>query len=372
MRSRLGRMSARARRVAAVAASMGRRFSIGDLSDVLMAPASTLLDPVDELIRSELFIECDNALAFSHDLNREAVRASQPSSAVQALDRQVAAVLLAGGALPVEVATQLASSASAGDELAIKTLMKAADALGATDPGQAADLARRALELTGDRHPLRGPLVARTAVLLHAAARAEEAKAFADRALRPALPAEQEAEVRLSIASMFSLAPDLRADSCRRALSLAGLPADLRARLLAQLFHNLVVAVRPQEAQAVLEDVKASVEITRDGAARFTMELAEAGLHYICGHFDTALVLVDASLRTSVAADQDSRERLAIHLRCGILAVMDRFDEALAAATDGIKAAQQARQGWALHMFETWRGRQLVQLGQLADAAAAL
>jgi hypothetical protein len=51
---------------------------------------------------------------------------------------------------------------------------------------------------------------------------------------------------------------------------------------------------------------------------------------------------------------------------------MDRFDEALAAATDGIKAAQQARQGWALHMFETWRGRQLVQLGQLADAAAAL
>ncbi len=51
---------------------------------------------------------------------------------------------------------------------------------------------------------------------------------------------------------------------------------------------------------------------------------------------------------------------------------MDRYDEAFMTATESIRAAQQARQGWALHMFETWRGRQLVQLGQLADAAAAL
>jgi hypothetical protein len=63
---------------------------------------------------------------------------------------------------------------------------------------------------------------------------------------------------------------------------------------------------------------------------------------------------------------------VARHLRCGILTVMDRYDEALAAATESIRAAQRARQGWAIHLFETWQGRQLVQLGQLADAAAAL
>ena len=84
---------------------------------------------------------------------------------------------------------------------------KAAEALGTTDPGAAADLGQRALELASRRHPLRGPLVAQTAVWLHAAGRGEEAKAFADTALHQVLPAEQEAEVHLSVAGMFALSP---------------------------------------------------------------------------------------------------------------------------------------------------------------------
>ncbi len=372
MRRRLGRMSPAARNVAAVAASMGRRFTIAQLAAVLNVPASTLLSPVDELLATELFTECGDRLSFSHDLNREGVRASQPSSAAHALDRQVASALLAAGALPVEVATQLASSAAPGDEVAITTLMKASDALASTDPGHAAELARRALDLTAEHHPLRGPLVARVAVLLHAAARSDEAMAFADGALRQVLPAEQEADVRLSIGTLFSISPDVRADSCRRALALPGLPPDLRARLLTQLLHNLVVAGRTDQAQQLLDETREAVAGTRDSGARFTLELAEGALSYVRGHFETALTKVDSSLRTSAGAGEDSRQWFARRLRCGLLAVMDRYDEALAAATESIGAAQQARQGWALHMFETWRGRQLVQLGQLADAAAAL
>jgi DNA-binding CsgD family transcriptional regulator len=187
MRRRLARMSPATRNVAAMAASMGRRFTVAQLAAVLQLPASALLDPVQELISSELLAKGGAMLSFTHDLNREAARASQPSSAVVALDRQAASALLAAGALPVEVATQLASSAAPGDELAITTLMRATDALGGTDPGQAADLARRALDLTTMHHPLRGPLVARAAILLNAAARCEEARAFADSALRAAL-----------------------------------------------------------------------------------------------------------------------------------------------------------------------------------------
>src|SRR5580700_12276166 len=137
MRRRLARMSPATRNVAAMAASMGRRFTVAQLAAVLELPASALLDPIQELISSELLAEGGAMLSFTHDLNREAVRASQPSSAVHALDRQAASALLAAGALPVEVATQLASSAAPGDELAITTLMRATDALGDTDPGQA-------------------------------------------------------------------------------------------------------------------------------------------------------------------------------------------------------------------------------------------
>jgi hypothetical protein len=144
MRRRLGRMSPDARRVAAVAAPMGRRFTVTQLAAVLEVPASTLLDPVQELIGGDLLAEGDQLLTFTHDLNREAVRGSQPASAVHALDRQVAAMLLATDSLPVEVAVQLAASAAPGDQVAITTLMKVSDALSSSDPGQAADLTRRA------------------------------------------------------------------------------------------------------------------------------------------------------------------------------------------------------------------------------------
>ena len=376
MRRRLGRMSPGARRVAAVAASMGRRFTMAQLAAVLDVPASTLLDPVQELIASELLAEGDQMLTFTHDLNREAVRGSQPSSAVHALDRQVAAMLLAADSLPVEVAVQLASSAAPGDQVAITTLMKASDALSSSDPGQAADLTRRALDLTAEQHPLRGPLVARAAILLHAAGRSEEATAFADGALRQALPAEQEAEVRLSIASLFSLSPDARAQSCRRALALPGLPPDLRARLLAHLLYNLVVAVRPDQAEQQLDEAREAVEATRDSAARFTIELAEAMLHFTRGHFETALALIDADLHSLHSSNADAGEdpgrRLARYLRGLVLIVMDRLDEALAGATEGIRSAQHGRQAWALQLFEMSQARQLLQRGQLADAVAAL
>jgi DNA-binding CsgD family transcriptional regulator len=372
MRRRLARMSPAARNAAAVAASLGRRFTVAQLAAVLEAPASSLLDPVQELIGSELMAEGGQMLSFTHDLNRDAVRASQPSSAVHALDRQAASALLAAGALPVEVATQLAASAAPGDEVAITTLMKASDALGGSDPGQAADLARRALDLTTGHHPLRGPLVARAAILLNAAARSEEAQAFADGALRQALPPLQEAEVRLSIASLFSISPEVRAESCRRALDLAGVPPYLRARLLALLFHNLVVAGRPGQARQVLKEAEQAVAQTRDSAARFTLEVAESAFQYTRGHFETALALADAGLRSGADVGEDPRLWQARAFRCGILAVMDRFGEALAAVTEGIRSAQQGRQGRALQLLEASRARQLLQLGNLGDAAAAL
>ena len=125
-------------------------------------------------------------------------------------------MLLAEGALPAEVATQLMTSAEPGRRRAVQTLLTAAEAIGDSDPETAANLGQRAMELTGPEHTLRGALVAKTAVWLHAAHRGAEATAFVDRELRAVLPTAEEAEVRLSIARMFGLSPDLRAASGRR------------------------------------------------------------------------------------------------------------------------------------------------------------
>jgi DNA-binding CsgD family transcriptional regulator len=372
MRGRLGRVSGTARQVATVAASLGRSFSLNEVAAMLDLFPSTLLAPIEELAHANLLIERDDKLAFPHDLTLEAVRASVPVSARRALDRQAALVLLDGGALPIEVAQQLAASAEVGDEVAITTLLKASEALGPSDPGAAADLSQRALELAPAKHPLRGPLVAGTTIWLHAAGRGSEAKEFADTALRQVLPAEQEAAVRRSIAGMFALSPDVRADASRAALGLPGLPPELRARHLALLFHNLVTAGRTEEARVVFAEAMYAVQNHDQVGGKFVLELAQSGLTYVDGHFDLALELVEAALRTSLETTDDTRAHLTRVWRCEVLNLVGRFEESLQCATDNVAAAQRDRQGWALHTYEVARARQLLIVGQLADAAAIL
>jgi DNA-binding CsgD family transcriptional regulator len=372
MRERLGRLSDEASDAVTVAASLGRTFSFDELARTLGRPASDLLAPVGELLEANLLVERDEKLAFWHDLTREAVRASVPVTARRALDRQAAGVLLEAGALPVEVAAQLAASAEVGDEVAIATLLDAAKALVTTDPETAAQFGQRALEIAPVHHPQRGEIVGTTAIALHIAGDSEHAIAFADHALRETLPALQEAEVRLSIAGMFAISPEIRIGAGRLALSLPDLPETLRARHLACLFHNLVTAGRLAESRAVLEEARATIESAGDARATFTVRVAESALEYTDDQFGPANELITQAYRDGIFAGDDQRLRLAHMWHGELLSVADKHDEALALAADGLAAAQRDRQGWAYQMFETWHGRMLLRTGRLSEARAVL
>jgi DNA-binding CsgD family transcriptional regulator len=355
-----------------VAASLGRTFSFDELARTLGAPASEILAPVGELIAADLLVELDDRLSFWHDITREAVRSSIPVSARRALDRQAAGVLLEGGALPIEVAAQLAASAEPGDDIAVATLLDAAEALIATDSETAAQFGQRALEIAPAHHPRRGELVGLTAIALHMAGRSDEAIAFADTALREILPAEQEAEVRLRIAGMFAISSEIRIASGRAALMLPDIPEVVRARHLACLFHNLVTAGRIGEARAMLDDARAFVATSHDVRASFTLRLAESALEYADSRFGPARELVTAAYREGIFAGDDQRLRLAHMWHGEVLSALDRDDEAFAIASDGLAAAQRDRQGWAYRMFEVWHGRMLLRVGRLSEAAAVL
>jgi DNA-binding CsgD family transcriptional regulator/tetratricopeptide (TPR) repeat protein len=372
MRARLLRMSPAANRLATLASALGRRFSVHELAQMAGMPITELLDPVQELAQADIFTESGGRLAFGHDLIREAVRASSPVPVRRALDRQAADVLLARGALPVEVAQQLADCAEPGDEAAIATLLEGAGILGSSDPAGSAALAGRALELAPPQHALRGPLVARRAVALFTAGQLEEATRFAASALRQALPAEEEARVRLAVAGMFDLSSDVRADNARAALALPGLSAGIRSLLWASLFHNVVVAGRTEEAGGLLPKARDAVPDSRQGAAWFTLELARAGLQYQMSQVTGALEILEAAQRHRPPGQDDARARMADNFRATFLAALDLFDEAFHVADDGIAGAQKDRQYWALRMFETWKGRQLLQRGRLAEATVAL
>ena len=339
---------------------------------MLGAAPSDLLDPVAELIRADFFVEDGEALTFRHDILREAVLESMPTSARRALERQAVNELLRSGAPAVEVAEQLAASAQPGDSEAIDILTRAAKALGASDPPAAAELAQRTLELIPREDPRRGPLVADAAVLLHAAGRPDEATAFADVALSELLPPEQESEVRYGIAGMFSLSPDVRAEAGRKALALSGLaPAD-RARHLARLVHNTIAAGRRTEAEQLLGEAKDEIEAHGDEASVFSLGLASGGLLYTEGDFGGALERIEAAVRAGSVEGEEARARLAQQWRTEVLATVDRFDEAIPLAIAGLESAQRDSQAWAVHLWEQWRGRQHFQLGEFSDAIAAL
>jgi len=372
MRRRISRTTPAGERVVTVAASLARQFTLSQVAAMTRLPVADLVDPVREVIDAGIFTEAGGRLAFQHDLAREAARGALPDAVRRALDREAADVLLAGGALPTEVAAQLAASAEPGDIAAVRILADAAESLGMTDPSASADIAEAALSLLPPRHALRSALVARRTVSLFAAGRTEEAHAFADKALRQALPAEQEAAVRLSLAAMFAISPDDRADNARKGLSLPGLAADTRARLQASLFHNLLVAHRLDEGLAIESQVRTSVLASSDIAARYIFEIGCSAMEYQLGHFDAGLRLLADVDSGQLAVFDDPRERLMRSYRSWLLSALDRLDEALGVADDGLSDAQRDRQNWAIHVFESWKGRHLLHLGKLDEANTLL
>jgi DNA-binding CsgD family transcriptional regulator len=371
MRERLARMPESARQVATVAGSLGRTLSVAELGAMFDVAPASLLPSVERLIEAGILGEREDRLGFRHDLIREAVRLASAPSARRALDRQAADVMLSRGALPVEVALQLAASAEPGDEVAIATLLAAAEGLATTDPGASADLSRRALELAPERHPLRGPLVMQTAMSLHAAGRIDEAKAFADNAMREVLPAAEEAEVRLGIAGMWSVSPDVRVHASREALKLKGLPEQLRLAHMATLAYNLVVAGRTDEAKTALSDAVAA-GARLDNVARFPLALSEAGLHYAGGDFAAALESFETILREQLAEPHGLDELLTRLGRSQALLALDRDDDALQ-AIDGI-IAESLKRGFSsfLHVAELTRAQMLLQLGRFEDLSVVL
>jgi DNA-binding CsgD family transcriptional regulator len=372
MRQRLGRLSDAANEAVMVAASLGRAFTFDELARTLGRPPSDLLGPVEELLEANLLVERGETLTFWHDITREAVRASVPVTARRALDRQAAGALLEGGALPVEVAAQLAASAEFGDELAITMLLDAAKVSIVNDPSSSATFGRRALEIAPSHHPQHGDIVATTAIALHIAGDSEQAVAFADQALREKLPTLDEADVRLSIAGMFAISPEIRISAGQRALALPDLPEMLRARHLSSLSHNLVIAGHIDEARTVLAETRAAVESSEDPRTAFTLHVADSALEYIDGCFGSSLELITTAYYQGDSAGDDTRLRLA-HMWVGeLLSTHDRYEEALAIAAEGLANAQRDRQAWAFQMFETWHGRMLMRTGRLAEAQSVL
>src|SRR5262245_55627036 len=204
MQQRLDLLSDGASEVVRVAAVLPDRFSAGLLAAMLDRQPTSLLSALGEAVRADLLVEDGERLRFRHDLLREASRQSLPQSLRRAMERQSASVMLAMGAAPAEVATQLARSAEPGDREAIGALRQAAQSVSRGDASAAADLSTRALELLPAQDAEHGSLVAETVELLNRASRYAEAEDLAVAALSEVASPEEEAHIRLRVATIHT------------------------------------------------------------------------------------------------------------------------------------------------------------------------
>ena len=215
-------------------------------------------------MRADLLVEDGEQLRFRHDLLREATRQSLPQSLRRAMERQSASIMLSMGAAPAEVATQLARSAEPGDREAIGALRQAAQSVGHSDASAAADLSKRALELLPADDADHGLLVAETVGLLNRASRYEEAEELAVAALSEVASPQQEAEIRLRLATVTKHNAQRRVEENRRALQLGDISEVTRARHLGWLAYNLVFHDQGGERRAAANEAAAAAASTGD------------------------------------------------------------------------------------------------------------
>ncbi|OBF33004.1 LuxR family transcriptional regulator [Mycobacterium sp. ACS1612] len=371
MRQRLEHLSVETREVVSVAAALPDRFSVVLLAAMMQRSPASLVTAIDEAARADLLLETGEKMRFRHDLLREATRRSLPRSLLRAMERQSAATLLEMGASPEHVATQLVRSADPGDRPAIDALRRAAASVSRGDPGAAAELSQRALELLPEQDPERGKLVTETVVYLNQATRYDEARELAGRTLSARMPAEAEAGIRLRLSSGAET-PQQRVEMSERALQLPDVSDLTRIRHQVWLTYNQTINWLPGRGTTAVGDAASLAASSGDVEATMVAETAVAIAEF-----------TDGFVRRSAQRMQDLHDRARGgeitlgHIVAGIhwptiLAYADHLDEATTLAEDGARVARQQRDGLSIPSWTLNEALVYLAGGRLSDARAAV
>jgi DNA-binding CsgD family transcriptional regulator len=371
MQQRLDLLSDGAGEVVRVAAVLPDRFSAGLLAAMLDRQPASLMAAVDEAVRADLLVEDGEQLRFRHDLLREATRQSLPQSLRRAMERQSASIMLGMGAAPAEVATQLARSAEPGDREATNALRQAAHSVGHSDASAAADLSKRALELLPADDAEHGSLVAETVELLNRASRYHEAEELAVAELSEAASPQEEAEIRLRLATKNKHSTQRRVEENRRALRLLNVSEVTRARHLGWLAYNLMFQKQGGQQRAAANDAAAAAASTGDLEATILANLTLALLDGGEGYATRALRRLGELCALARTSDATAAHDLTACAYANLLAVVGRLDDAAARVADGTEQARREGNAMALAMWAPVDGVVHLTAGRLSAARAA-
>ena len=326
---------------------------------------------VQEAVRADLLVEDDEQLRFRHDLLRETTRQSLSQSLRRAMERQSASIMLRMGAAPAEVATQLARSAEPGDREAIDALRQAAQAIGHSDASAAADLSQRALELLAADDAEHGLLVAETVGWLNRASRYQEAEELAVAALSEVASPQEEAEIRLRLATLTKHSTQRRVEENRRALQLADISEVTRARHLGWLAYNLMLH-KLGESRAAADKAAAAAASTGDLEATILADVTLAVLDCGEGYAGRSVRRLEELCALARTSDATAAHDLAANHYAILLAAVGRLDDAAAQVADGTEQARREGNAMALDTWATFDGVVHLTAGRLSAARGAI
>ncbi|MFF1480147.1 AAA family ATPase [Streptomyces sp. NPDC058301] len=369
---RLDLLSDAARELVETAAAVGRPVTMGFLAELLGRPSAALITAVREALDADLLRERGDHLEFRHEVIREAVEAGLPLPVRRTLRGQAEA-LLESAAPPDTTRTPPVGGAESGDRGAVDRLRTAAAELAPTAPGPAADLSVRALELIAADAPDRPTVIAETIPLLWrtgqtARARRLGASALSAGGLRP----EDEGRIRLCLARLSSESDFAGAVRLARdGAALPGIPAALRAQLLALLCLNLSMAGDNEAAEQVVAEAEEAAEAAGDRAAGATLRVVDSIVSFHRMDWSEAFRQADRAgalaAELGIAPSAWVPEAL---WRGFLLNAAGRFEEALAVVDAALRDTRNLGHAAATRMWRMIRARILLDAGRLTDARA--
>lgn len=274
------------REVLRLAAVLGVRFSVSELSRLSGRPAAALAPALTTALEAGVLQEDGERLAFRHELIRDALYEDTPLALRTALHRDAARALAAIGASAARVAGHFLQAAQPGDAEALEWLHRAATDAAPASPRVAVELWERVLDLADPSLPVHAEAQVGLALTLVDVGRPSEGEALCRQLLERGASPGREGDLRYFLGQSLFLQG--RIAEAEQMISSERLPAAQRARLLGlgatvKLFSGeldaAVAAARDAEAVAVeAGDTRALVHALgmRGHAAHCRGELTEA------------------------------------------------------------------------------------------------
>ena len=230
----LAHLSEDTQHVLRTASVLGSRFTVSDLALVLGSNPVALAPRLGEAIEARVLLEDGAALAFRHDLLRDAIYEDVPLALRKSVHLHIARTLASAGAAPLELAEHFIRGASPGDAMALDWLQRAATQATVQAPAIAAELLERTAELFDPADPDRDSLLADWTISVEALGRVREAEAMCAELLGRRQPPVTEAKLRLCLARMLVRRgqSEEAARQCALAEQIEGIDAAQQARVL--------------------------------------------------------------------------------------------------------------------------------------------